>query len=141
MLLLAITAGLSLALLDRLSKAVVSVQLALGTERRIVPGVRLRYVRHRLNPAVVDEQRRRLLALLLAACFVLIWSGSQTPLWQTPLATIGLGMAVAGAGSNLWDRLQRYTFVDFICIGRWPAFNLADAGVCIGAVLALVRLF
>jgi lipoprotein signal peptidase len=27
--------------------------------------------------------------------------------------------------------------VDFVAIGRWPLFNLADVGITLGAVMAL----
>ena len=53
-----------------------------------------------------------------------------------PMATIGIAAALAGATSNLADWIQRGRIVDFICIGWWPAFNLADAAIVTGGVLA-----
>ena len=141
MLMLAVTTGLTLALADRWTKAFIASRFTLGAERRLLPGVRLRYVRHRLNPTVVDEQRSRLVALLIAAASALVWISTQTPLWQTPSAQAGLALAIVGATSNAWDRIQHHAFVDFICIGRWPPFNLADAGICAGVLIALAELF
>jgi signal peptidase II len=54
------------------------------------------------------------------------------------LASIALGAAVAGASSNLWDRLGRGAVTDFIALGRWPSFNLADVAIVAGVALALV---
>jgi phosphatidylglycerol:prolipoprotein diacylglycerol transferase len=41
--------------------------------------------------------------------------------------SIGIGAAAGGATGNLFDQLRRGAIVDFIAIGWWPAFNVADA--------------
>lgn len=56
------------------------------------------------------------------------------------LAALGLGLSVGGASGNLVDRLARGRVVDFIDIGRWPTFNLADAALVAGAALVAIRL-
>ena len=53
------------------------------------------------------------------------------------LAQLGLGCAIGGATSNLLDRLWRGSIVDFISVGFWPTFNLADAAIVGGVLLAL----
>jgi signal peptidase II len=52
-----------------------------------------------------------------------------------PAVTIGLGMLVGGAASNLADRCLRGGVVDLIALRSWPPFNLADAAMIAGAVL------
>ncbi|MGQ0648258.1 MAG: signal peptidase II [Gemmatimonadaceae bacterium] len=136
-LLLAIVAGGVLLVLDRLTKAVVASRLPAAAERRIAPGVRIQHVRHRLRHAIVDRQRLSLPLLLGIVCVTLGLLLGLSSLFQAPAASAGIGAALAGAASNLWDRLRHRVFVDFVSIGRWPAFNLADAGVCVGAALAL----
>jgi signal peptidase II len=69
--------------------------------------------------------------------------------WMTAprarLAAAGLGLAAGGAVGNLVDRL-RYPLgvVDFIDVGvgahRFWIFNVADAGITIGAVLLAILL-
>jgi signal peptidase II len=134
---LAIVAGGALLMLDRLTKAVVASRLPEGSERRIAPGMRVRPVRHRLRQVVVDRQGRSLPLLLGAAGVTLGLLIGFSPLFQGPLAAAGIGLSLGGAMSNLWDRLRHHAFVDFLCIGRWPPFNVADVGVCAGAALAL----
>ena len=55
---------------------------------------------------------------------------------ENPLATAGIAAALAGASGNLGDRLVRGAVVDFIAIGRWPAFNLADVAILAGGAVA-----
>ena len=51
---------------------------------------------------------------------------------------IAMGAAIGGATGNVLDRLRRGAVVDFVAIGRWPVFNLADAALVAGAGLILL---
>lgn len=57
------------------------------------------------------------------------------------------GLVTGGALGNLVDRLLRTPgfpdggVVDFIRIGWWPKFNLADVGITVGAALILLLMF
>ncbi|MFL5883429.1 MAG: signal peptidase II [Thermoleophilaceae bacterium] len=51
-------------------------------------------------------------------------------------AALGLGLVAGGATSNLADRIGRGGVVDFIAVGRWPAFNVADAAMACGLAVA-----
>ena len=53
-------------------------------------------------------------------------------------ARAGVAVALGGATGNLLDRLVRGHVVDFIEIGFWPAFNVADAGIVAGVGLILM---
>jgi len=72
----------------------------------------------------------------------IIWMGRRlvSPWWA-----IGLGMILGGAMGNLVDRFFRSPgplrghVVDFLSIGWWPVFNVADSCITIGAVLLIVR--
>jgi 23S rRNA pseudouridine1911/1915/1917 synthase len=43
-----------------------------------------------------------------------------------------LGLQLGGAAGNLADRITLGGVTDFIDIGRWPVFNLADASIVLG---------
>jgi signal peptidase II len=45
---------------------------------------------------------------------------------------IGMGAAIGGATGNVIDRVRRGAVVDFVAIGPWPVFNLADAALVAG---------
>jgi signal peptidase II len=58
---------------------------------------------------------------------------------------IGLVLVLGGALGNLADRLARSPgflrghVVDFVAVGWWPVFNVADSCITIGAILLIVR--
>ena len=77
--------------------------------------------------------------VLLFVAFAL-WSRRTT--FTTPLPRFGLALILGGAIGNLCDRIIRGTVTDFIEIyqGSWifPAFNVADSAITVGAVLLLI---
>ncbi len=61
---------------------------------------------------------------------------------RSPWVQIGIGLVVGGALGNVIDRVQHGFVVDFIKVGWWPVFNIADSTVTVGVVmLALYLLF
>jgi signal peptidase II len=57
------------------------------------------------------------------------------------LTAFGLGLVIGGALGNVIDRIRFGAVIDFLDFHlagyHWPAFNLADAAICIGALLML----
>lgn len=72
-----------------------------------------------------------------ATLTLLAFSGDY---FHEPGGQLGVGGAIAGAASNLHDRIRYARTVDFISIGVWPTFNVADIGIVVGAVLAVLNL-
>lgn len=64
---------------------------------------------------------------------------------QQWLLALSLSLILGGALGNLWDRLTLGYVVDFISVhyaGRYfPAFNIADSAISIGAVCMLLESF
>jgi signal peptidase II len=62
-----------------------------------------------------------------------------------PLTCAGMALLAGGAAGNLLDRVIHGAVTDFVelHVGSfyWPAFNVADAAITIGAALMLVELF
>lgn len=71
----------------------------------------------------------------------IFWMGRRlvSPWWA-----VGLGMILGGAMGNLVDRFFRAPgplrghVVDFLSVGWWPVFNVADSGIVCGAILLVV---
>lgn len=54
------------------------------------------------------------------------------------LLRIGLAASLGGALGNLIDRLRLGCVVDFIDIGVWPVFNLADVAIVAGGAIVFL---
>lgn len=53
-----------------------------------------------------------------------------------PGQDVGLGVALGGAAGNLADVIRTESVTDFIDLGWWPVFNLADVAIIAGLLLA-----
>ena len=81
-------------------------------------------------------------ASTLVALAVLGWVykryGAQS-LW----IVAALGMIAGGAIGNLLDRIRYGAVIDFLdfYVGtvHWPAFNIADSGICVGVLILIFR--
>ncbi|WP_303907614.1 signal peptidase II [Thiohalomonas denitrificans] len=82
------------------------------------------------------------LALVIGA-FIIGWL-RKLEAGQTWLA-VALALILGGALGNVWDRATLGYVVDFIDVyyGRWhwPAFNIADAAISVGAVILVIDSF
>lgn len=55
--------------------------------------------------------------------------------YQNFISYISIMLIIGGGFSNLFDRVRLGYVVDFIDLKIWPAFNLADAAIVIGALI------
>lgn len=58
--------------------------------------------------------------------------------WKEWPLRLAMGLQLGGAIGNLIDRLMRGHVTDFISIGNFPVFNIADASISSGVVILLV---
>lgn len=58
--------------------------------------------------------------------------------WNQQKSFILTGLIIGGAIGNLSDRLIHGYVIDFIKIGAWPMFNLADLCISAGAISFLI---
>ncbi|WP_040733507.1 signal peptidase II [Nocardia tenerifensis] len=129
--------------LDLLTKCLVVANLKPGEPVSIIGDfARLSLVR---NPGAAFSMATGmtwLLTLVAAAVVIGVVRIGRTlrSLWWA----IGLGMVLGGALGNLVDRLFRAPgplqghVVDFLAIGWWPVFNVADSSIVCGAILLVV---
>jgi signal peptidase II len=85
-----------------------------------------------------------LLALSVAAALIIsvtLWRSGSSP-YKHPGLRFGLALMLGGALGNLIDRAVRGAVTDFVELYagsfRWPAFNVADAAITVGALAALL---
>jgi len=75
-----------------------------------------------------------LVGVVILLLYVLI-GYHRFPLLDDRSGKITLGVVLGGTIGNLIDRLRFGYVTDFIDIGIWPAFNIADSAVVVGAII------
>lgn len=138
-------------LLDFITKATISSTMFLHESFPVIGGfLNITYVR---NPGAAFSFLADAPAVFrsvffvtvtaLAVLFILYYVTKDT--FEDPLTTFGLSLILSGAVGNLIDRVRFGEVVDFIdvYIGsyHWPAFNVADSAITVGAFLILLELF
>ena len=73
-----------------------------------------------------------LVSFVGVAVLVFIYRSQRRP---SNLLRLSLGFQFGGAAGNLLDRVRLGHVTDFVDVGSWPIFNLADASIVIGLVL------
>ena len=97
-----------------------------------------------LNRHDIDWQRPFFIAVsILALGLIAFLARSNED--DGPFYVWGLGLILGGALGNLVDRVRLGVVIDFLdfYVGdlHWPAFNVADMGICIGAGALLVSFY
>jgi signal peptidase II len=126
--------------LDQLTKVIVRATIPVGDTIDVLPGIRLvdtvnTGIAFGLFPgrqAMVSVVT--LVAIGAIAVLLVGFAGRHA------LVPIGGGLLLGGSVGNLIDRAFRDGVTDFIAIGPWPPFNVADIGVTAGAILLVTAL-
>lgn len=130
--------------LDQLTKALVMKDIASGETLVVIPDFfDLVNIKNRgaafgfLNRSDIEWQFWLFLIATILAFWVIFKLAKETR--ARLLLFWSLGLILGGALGNLIDRLRFRAVVDFLdfYIGQWhwPAFNIADSAICIGAFL------
>lgn len=138
--------------LDQLTKLVVLRLLPLkyNDEYIVVDGF-FKFVHWRNTGAAwsLFKDNNELLAIVALVALLVLFLSRRHFESQTTLGQVAFGLIFGGIAGNLLDRLlpSRREVIDFIYfymhrrggeeIG-FPAFNIADAGICIGVVLVFI---
>jgi len=138
--------SLLVVILDQTSKHYADRVLDYHQPVQVIPGLFEWYLSYNTGAAFSflasagGWQRWFLLALALAISALLIgWMRKLEP--DEKLTAIGLALILGGAIGNVIDRALLGHVIDFIQVWLgsypWPAFNLADSFITLGAVLLI----
>lgn len=132
-------------LLDRVTKWAVASNILLHDTVTVIPG--LFHLTHVENTGAAfglfaDSSAQWKVGALVSFSVIALVIVSAL-LWRNSRAlsatTIALSLILGGATGNLWDRMMTGHVVDFLdfYVGsyHWPAFNVADSAIVIGAIL------
>lgn len=132
--------------LDQWSKHAVTAALNLYQSVQVLPFFNLTYV-HNYGAAFSflhsagGWQRWFFTIIAIVVSLLILWWLKQTPRTQVRLP-VAFSFILGGAIGNLYDRLTHGYVIDFLdfYVGQWhwPAFNIADCAIFIGAVLLII---
>jgi signal peptidase II len=142
--------ALLVVVLDRGAKWLVDRRISLHDTIDVIPGFfHLTHIENRgaafgLFAESPAEWKITVLVLFSLIALVVV----SALLWKNSHAMsstgVGLALILGGAVGNLWDRLFSGHVVDFLdfYIGsyHWPAFNVADSAIVVGAFLLVAEI-
>lgn len=135
-----------LLLFDQLTKWYIDTSFALGEARAVIRHFfHITYVR---NPGaafgILADHAVRLpffISVSLLAVAGILWYVRRVPA-HPPWQHLALGLILGGALGNLIDRVRLGEVIDFLDVHwynyHWPAFNIADSGICVGVGILLL---
>jgi signal peptidase II len=142
--------ALGILLLDRLSKRLVAKGISLYDRHPVIKHIF--YITHVENRGAAfglfnDSPSAWTLGLLVLFSVVALVVVSRL-LWRNghslSASAVGLSLILGGALGNLWDRLVTGRVVDFLLVYigsyQWPAFNVADSAIVVGAGLLVFEI-
>ncbi len=136
---IAATAGSALAA-DQISKYLVRDNMRIGESWPVEGFFRLT---HGTNTGSAfglfqDQTLVLTIASLIAIGFIIYFYRSHSDRgWITKIT---IGLLLGGAVGNLIDRIVAGKVTDFIDVGPWPIFNLADSSITVGITLLIANL-
>jgi signal peptidase II len=138
--LLLIILAVSVVALDQLTKYLVRANMEWGQSIPSEGFVRLTYTTNTGGAFGIFANQTFLLAVAaVLGILVFLVYFRYIPLEST-LLKVGLGLDLGGAVGNLIDRLRSGEVTDFIDIGPWPVFNVADSAIVVGTIVIVYYL-
>jgi len=134
--------------LDYLTKVAVLAALAPGESRALAPFFNLVLVFNKGAAFSFLATAQGWQTLFFAAVAVVASAVISVLIYKNKnksLFCLGLALILGGALGNLYDRVTYGHVVDFldfhIAGWHWPAFNVADSGITVGAGILIVESF
>ncbi len=134
---------MAIVVVDQLTKMWAVSALADGPKNIIGDKVRFELARNSGSAFSGFKGYTPVVAILAIA--ITVWIARAVRRATDPWVIAGLVLVLGGALGNLTDRILRSPgflrghVVDFVSVGWWPVFNVADSCVTVGAVILIVR--
>lgn len=123
--------------LDQLSKYLIERLLPEGSRVPVVGPVVITHARNTGAAFGLFQGSSTALAAV-GFCLLLVIAAMW---WFDPSAgkaRWGFALLASGCIGNVMDRVVRGAVVDFIDVGFWPVFNVADASLVVGTLITIV---
>lgn len=137
--------GLLLLAIDQLTKALVRANLAVGGAWApwSAIGSFFRFLHWQNTGAafgIFQNANIPLLVLSLLVVVAIFYYYLRVPQGDR-LSLISMALMLGGALGNVVDRIAFGYVTDFVAVGSFPIFNVADAGICVGVALLILSLY
>lgn len=125
-------------LIDQITKRIIEKNIAQGFRINVIKGIL--DISHVTNDGAAFGILRGwnwgfvIIALVAIGFIFFYYKRFQEDTWMR----VSLGFLLGGAIGNLIDRVRIGHVTDFIDFRFWPAFNLADLSVSIGAFILII---
>jgi signal peptidase II len=129
--------AVSIFVMDLVAKSAIE-QRAGGPGLHVGSLVRLRHVAS-TKRSYTHAPLRLLLVAVWTSAFAAAVILNATGVLSSALARIAIGAALGGAAGNLFDILKSRAVRDYIDLGWWPVFNLADVAILGGLAVAFLH--
>ncbi len=136
--------SMAVLLLDQITKYAITASFQYNESKVILPFFNL-VLAHNTGAAfsflagASGWQREFFIVVTIIISAVLLWMLRQNH--TNRVLAIALALVLGGAFGNLVDRVLHGHVVDFIQLHAmgyaWPAFNVADSAICVGAALLI----
>jgi signal peptidase II len=131
--------------LDQATKVIVRANLALGESWSpwpwLEPVARIVHWKNRGAAFGIFQNFGDVFAVLaVVVTLAIIYYFPRVPREDWPLR-LAMGLQLGGALGNLIDRLTVGWVTDFISVGSFPVFNIADASISIGVVVLILGIW
>lgn len=119
---------------DQAAKAAIEAHLVPGEEVEVLGPLELTLSHNRgVAFGLAGGAGTGLVVVTVVALAVIGYLFARNP--GRPGMWVAVGLLAGGAIGNLADRVRVDAVTDFIAVGSWPPFNLADIAITVGVVL------
>lgn len=137
--------GATVVLIDQVTKRSIRDAIGPGADRHQIDllgsFISLRYVENRGVSFGMLADRPALAGALVAAVAILFGIVLVRRADWSARALLAAGLVMGGAIGNGIDRVRFGYVTDFIAVGNWPVFNVADGAITVGAIMLVWMAF
>lgn len=120
--------------IDQITKSLVESNITVGERIDVLGPIQLTNVGNTgIAFGLAGGGGTVLVALALITLVLIVGFFARDP--DRPGIWLAIGLLVGGAAGNLIDRIAHDAVTDFIKIGFWPTFNVADVAITFGVLL------
>ena len=125
---------------DQLTKLWIRSSLALGESVFNLGFFRISHIQNTGASFGMFKDKFMMLSIIsiigvCAVLFLIFFMRRRLPFLNSKPVLFSLGLILGGNIGNLIDRLSRQSVTDFIDFSFFPAFNVADSSLVVGAIL------